>query len=376
MFTSLRLRAFRIFWILTALTNAGQRAFTPGTSWELYSRTRSSLWVGAAMFATLAPSVFGSPIGGVWADRISRRHLLFLSILSGAGVAAVLAVAITAHARSAPLLLLLSLAFGTTSAVGRVAFNALLPGQVGKADLLNAISLQAVAQRGTELVGPALASPLLVALGAGAVFSLVAVMLAAAACLACAIAPPSPAAVSLSQGLWRPTMDGFAYIRRKPAIRMLLALVGFHCCLTMAYLGILPTFVRVAAVASMASRARATPPDGSRGRPDPRAGALVRALGSPFAGGSFATPCRGRLSTGNGPSRKVGDAGQTGRWAPRADRPRDAAPVGRPRADQNFMGGAARATKVLCRGSLGLPGLYRMAFAPARGNGRAAGAPS
>ncbi len=228
MFTSLRLRAFRIFWILTALTNAGQRAFTPGTSWELYSRTRSSLWVGAAMFATLAPSVFGSPIGGVWADRISRRHLLFLSILSGAGVAAVLAVAITAHARSAPLLLLLSLAFGTTSAVGRVAFNALLPGQVGKADLLNAISLQAVAQRGTELVGPALASPLLVALGAGAVFSLVAVMLAAAACLACAIAPPSPAAVSLSQGLWRPTMDGFAYIRRKPAIRMLLALVGFH----------------------------------------------------------------------------------------------------------------------------------------------------
>lgn len=244
MFASLRSEGFRVFWFLTVLTNAAQWAFTLGISWELFARTHSSLWVGAAMFATLVPSVFGSPVAGVLADRVRRRDLLFLSILLGAMTSACLAAAITGRAGSIWLLLLLALAFGTASAVRRVASNALLPGLVARADLLNAISLQAVAQRGTELVGPALASPLLAALGPGALFWFVAVLLGGSLLLVCAIARPAGGPAAPGAGLLRPMAEGFAYIRCRPTIRMLVVLVAWHCSLTMAYLGILPTFVR------------------------------------------------------------------------------------------------------------------------------------
>lgn len=244
MFASLGTRDFRVFWLLTALANAAQWAFTLGISWALYSRTHSSLWVGAAMFATLVPNLFGSPVAGVLADRLQRRDLVLLSVLLGVLAAAALGLGAIGRMDGVWLLLGLALVFGTASAVRQVACNALLPGLVARADLLNAISLQAVAQRGTELVGPALASPLLATLGAGAVFAFVAVLLLASVGLVLALPRPAGLPQGARAGLLRPLAEGVAYIRRMPTIRMLIVLVAFHCGLTMAYLGILPSFVR------------------------------------------------------------------------------------------------------------------------------------
>jgi hypothetical protein len=145
-----------------------------------------------------------------------------------------------AHLLTLPALVVLGLTFGAGFSVQITAWNVIVPQLVPRNDLLNAISLAAIARQGSEFVGPALATPLFVIAGPAAAFGLCFALYALALLLTLPIAAVKPAGYS---GMVRPIAEGLSYMRAVPTVWLLIVLVGAHCTLTMAYMGLLPSFV-------------------------------------------------------------------------------------------------------------------------------------
>lgn len=195
------------------------------------------------MFASMAPNIVGAPLVGVLADKMERKKLMLLSILLGAFVLLLLASLSLVHWLSALAIVILALIFGLASSAQSVSINAILPSLVPSDSLYNAYSLQALGQRGTEFVGPVLSSPLLAAFGPKAVygFSSVAYLLALVLVTKMA-AGPNLRRQSSREPFLAALRAGLSYIRGQRTIQSVAALVGFHCALTMAFLGMLPAF--------------------------------------------------------------------------------------------------------------------------------------
>ncbi|MCY0902725.1 MAG: MFS transporter [Firmicutes bacterium] len=247
-FNAFGFRDYRWLWLITTLTNSASWTFTLVVTWQAFELTHSSAWSGAVMFATLVPNIIGAPIAGVLADLMDRRRLMVLAC--GIEVVVTVSIALLSefHVASPSGLLVLSLVFGFAASALSVMLSSLVPAVVPPDKLFNALSLQAVAQRGTEFVGPVMASPLLIVYGPGVTYLLATLFYALAGAFVFLLtnvhSEPAPSQSAQPRHVFSPLLDGFAYIRTTPIIGLLVALVGFHCALTMAYMGMLPQFVK------------------------------------------------------------------------------------------------------------------------------------
>ncbi|MCY0874677.1 MAG: MFS transporter [Firmicutes bacterium] len=248
-FHAFSFREYRWLWVITTLTNSASWTFTLIVTWQAYALTHSSTWSGAVMFATLIPNIVGAPIAGVLADLMDRRVLMLFACVIEVAVTVVLSVLTQFHHIDPAGLLVLTLLFGFASSALSVMLSSLVPAVVPEERLFNALSLQAVAQRGTEFVGPALASPLLIIYGPGVAYLLATlfyVLSAAAVFLLSKVdVHAAPDADSTKRHVFAPLLDGFTYVRKNRTIGLLVSLVGLHCALTMAYMGMLPQYVKV-----------------------------------------------------------------------------------------------------------------------------------
>lgn len=209
--------------------------------WLLQVLTHSAFWVGAGVFMVQAPIVVLSPLAGVYADRMDRARMMAMAF----GLAAVACILLAAEAifgAALPLILFAALLFGVAYSFQTTNWNALAPNLVPANDLGNAIALLTTARLGAEFAGPLLASPLLAAVGSGAVFGLSAVFYLVALFLALPISVRQEPAAGAHVGVWRALVDGLGFVRQRPALAILFVLVGLHCVLTMAYTGILPGY--------------------------------------------------------------------------------------------------------------------------------------
>lgn len=246
MITSLRFPDFRRLWLSFAASGSGNWTFTLGTGWLIHSLSHSPFWVGVGMFAQLGPALLVAPLAGVWADRFDRRRLTALALASAAVASGVLTALSVLRVNAVAPVVMLSLVYGAAGALLNTVGNALLPNLVPREALLNAVALQGVASRGSEFLGPLVASPLLVAYGPGAVFALCAGFNLLAALLALRITASSASAAGAGRPparLFAPVVEGLRYVRNRPLLGTLVALVGLHCGLTMSYMGLLPALV-------------------------------------------------------------------------------------------------------------------------------------
>lgn len=247
-FQSFRHRNYLWLWLVVAFTNAGSWTFTMAVTWQVYGLTHSSFWSGAMMFASLVPNLLGAPTSGVLADKFERRRLIFLAIVVILIVLALLIGLTLANVITPIGMVGLTLAFGLSSSAMSVLVSTILPSLVPEDDLYNAYSLQAMGQRGTEFIGPLMATPLLAAFGASAAYLLGAVLYGLAIIFLVLLRTNSSLGESSvtrnRTGFGQSLMEGFHYIRKSPTILTLVILVGLHCSLTMAYMGMLPSFVQ------------------------------------------------------------------------------------------------------------------------------------
>ena len=219
----------------------------------------STAAVGWVTFASFIPFVVVGPIAGAMADRVQRRKVLIAGGTFGVVGAIVLAFATALDLAQVWHVGVLAFATGSAQAITVPTRQALVATSVPRSHLTNAVALSGLSQHGSRLAGPLFGAAFLSTLGVSAVFAVAAVLLAFA--LFCAFRVGSEAneasrmaAETVPMGDQEPkgamaaavaTLSAdlraaLRYIAADPRLLTVIALVGAHCSLTMAFDAMLP----------------------------------------------------------------------------------------------------------------------------------------
>jgi MFS family permease len=166
----LRHRDFRLLFLGQAASTIGDRIVFIALA--LYvSDIGEPSDVGIVLAAHALPLVAFLLVGGVWADRLPRHRVMIATDLIRAGLHATLAVLIFLGPVAIWQIVLIELAFGTAEAFFRPAYTGLVPQTVPETELQQANAVNGFVLNASEFVGPALATALVIGLGAGWAFA-------------------------------------------------------------------------------------------------------------------------------------------------------------------------------------------------------------
>jgi MFS family permease len=158
----LKQRDFALYWWSGMVSSPGTWLHNVTASVLILTLTGSPFMVGVVNFATFIPTLLLSLPAGSLGDRIDRRLIVGVAQGCAALFAATLTV-LAATGRLTPGLLIgLCFLIGSASAVNKPALIAILPSLVRPDDLATANALNIVQFQFGQIVGPALASLILV----------------------------------------------------------------------------------------------------------------------------------------------------------------------------------------------------------------------
>src|ERR1700682_982041 len=185
--------------------------------------THSGLLVGLVLAAQFTPVLLGSQLGGLVADRYSKRNVLLVTqALFTIPSFTLFALSATGHAQYW-MVILAAVVTGTINAFDIPARQAFLIEMVGKQDLMNAIALNSSVFNGAAVVGPAVAGLIIGAVGVPICFLANSVSYLGAV-VALLLMRDLPALVRErhEQRLLVRIAQGAAYARREPVVGLLL----------------------------------------------------------------------------------------------------------------------------------------------------------
>jgi MFS family permease len=169
-FAALRSRAYLRFWLGAIVASSGTWMQNVTVPFLLYQSTGRATWAGLGAFCQFFPSMLASPLGGVVADRYPRR--LVLAACQAVALTVALALWVTVRldlAEPAVLLGLVAVA-GAANGIQTPSWQALLPQLVPRAQVLNAVALNAMQANAARAFGPTVAGLVLARYGAGTAF--------------------------------------------------------------------------------------------------------------------------------------------------------------------------------------------------------------
>jgi MFS family permease len=212
---ALRHRDFRLLWIGQTISQIGDAAFVVALGWRAFTLTHSASSLGIVLMVEALAGVTTLLIGGVIADRYSRRALVIGSDLGRAAVVTVLATLDATGDLSFAVLIVLVALHGLGSGLFQPAFRGILPSLVETHALTSANALISVTQTGSFIVGPALAAPIYAGAGSSTVFAVDAASFLLSSVI---LLPARPRAYARPpvQGLRSELAEGFRYIASVP----------------------------------------------------------------------------------------------------------------------------------------------------------------
>jgi MFS family permease len=190
----LRQRDFRLLYSAYAVSVVGDRMVTIAMAFAVLHLGGSASAVGVVLAARTLPLVGSLLIGGVVADRVSRRTVMVAADLSRLATQGALAVLLIAG--EPPIWALAVLAGLTGAATGffEPASIGMMPAVVAPERLQQANGLRATAMAGGEILGPIIAGALVATAGAGYALGIDAITFGVSAALLAAlhVAPRMP----------------------------------------------------------------------------------------------------------------------------------------------------------------------------------------
>lgn len=166
----LRHRDFRNLFLGQSASAVGDQIVIVALALYITQRTGSATDLGVVLAARALPLIALILFGGVWADRMSRQHIMIAADLARAALHGILAALILTGGASVLQLIVLEALFGAAEAFFNPAYTGLLPQTIPEAAAQEARALSSTTANLAILVGPALATGLVVWLGAGEAF--------------------------------------------------------------------------------------------------------------------------------------------------------------------------------------------------------------
>ncbi|GAB2834646.1 MFS transporter [Streptomyces daliensis] len=170
MFSSLRIRNYRLFAMGQAVSNTGTWMQRIAQDWLVHSITGSSTAVGITTALQFLPMLLFGLYGGVIADRCDKRKLLFItqSVMGLTGLA-LAALTLSGQVQVAHVYAL-AFVLGLATVLDNPTRQTFVSEMVGPDQIRNAVSLNSANFQSARLVGPAVAGVMISAVGSGWAF--------------------------------------------------------------------------------------------------------------------------------------------------------------------------------------------------------------
>jgi MFS family permease len=242
MFSSLKIREFRLFWSAMLVSLVGTWVQSMAQSWLAYRLTDSVFLLGLTGFLNYLPVSLFSLAAGVLVDRVVKRDLLLVTQLVFALLAGLMAFLVQRDAVTVPLVLGIAFLNGLVMAFDAPARQAMVVDLVGRPHLFNAIMLNSAAFNSARIIGPALAGVLIASVGMAGCFYVNAFsflpVLAALFFITRHPVHPDAGRSSFRTDI----AEGLALIRGSDLLWVLLVLVGVFSLLGASYIVLMPVF--------------------------------------------------------------------------------------------------------------------------------------
>jgi MFS family permease len=212
---ALRHRDFRLLWAGQTVSQIGDAAFVVALGWRAFTLTGKASSLGIVLMVESLGLIATLLIGGVLADRYSRKLLLIGSDGARALVIGVLAlVDASGHLTFGVLIGFVAL-HGLGSGLFQPAFGGILPLLVDDPSLGSANALVGISRQAAFVVGPAIAGLVYGVAGSSAIFAVDAASFVVSA-LFVAFARPRAYERAPQEGLRRELTTGFRYVVKVP----------------------------------------------------------------------------------------------------------------------------------------------------------------
>jgi MFS family permease len=248
-FRSLSHRDFRFYFSGQVISFVGSWMQSTALMWLVYDLTSDALWPAMMLVASVGPTLILGPLAGWLADRVPKRFLVITTQSLFLMTAVVLSVVVGCFEANPILLLTIQIINGLIQAMDLPARLSFVPDLIPKVDLINAVSLNAMAFNSARFIGPActgliyglINSPRSAALGATICFVINAVSYGVVILALCQI----HAGGRGTQPKANPALGaGLRFLIENRSLGLLVILTGLLCVFTWPVLTLMPAFTK------------------------------------------------------------------------------------------------------------------------------------
>ena len=228
-FASLQVRNYRLYLFGQIVSLSGTWMQGVAQAWLVLKLTGSGTALGLVTALQFLPVLLLGPLGGVIADRVEKRKLLYVTQGLSGVLALVLGLLVATDTVQLWMVYVLASGWGALNAIDNPTRQTFVLEMVGPDNLGNAVTLNSVMVNLARVVGPAVAGILIATVGLAACF-----LLNAASYLAVLAALLAMRAAELTPAPRQPRKkgqlaEGFRYVRRTPELLsplLMMAVIG------------------------------------------------------------------------------------------------------------------------------------------------------
>src|SRR6516164_3557222 len=226
MVSSLRERNYRLFFFGQLVSVAGTWMQTVAQSFVVLDLTHSGTQLGLTTAARFLPMFLFGPIGGVFADRMDKRRVLYLTQSLAGLLAGAFAILIATGSIRLWIVYLLALALGFVNVFDNPARQAFISEMVTADDLPNAVTLNSVSMNMARVFGAALGGVIAAAIGLALCFACNALSFGAVLVSLAAMRTPELFPAQRVPRKKRQVRQGLRYVRRTPELLIPLLMIA------------------------------------------------------------------------------------------------------------------------------------------------------
>jgi MFS family permease len=233
--------AFRSFWLGMLASVGGFQILRFGQFWLIFELTGSPLALGYVGLANGVPAIFLNLFGGVAADRMDQRRLIYTTQTITASLIFLLAAITFMGVVEVWHLLTISFLAGAVEAFDQPARRALMPQLIDRKVMSSAVALNSSIWPGTRIGAPALAGFIIALRGTEACFFVAGVGFLVMAAVTYRLRVPRVTRTS-SGSPARELFEGLNFIRKESMFSFLIAMTFFNSFFGNSYITLMPMF--------------------------------------------------------------------------------------------------------------------------------------
>ena len=244
-FRAFRSTNYTLYFVGRSVSQFGTWMQRTAVVWVIYTMTHSAFMLGLTIFAEQFPSFLLSIFGGVAADRYDRYKIIKITQIASMIQASLLAVLIITGHYVVWEILTLSVILGIINAFDVPARQSMIHEVLyDDTDLPNALSLNSAMASLASLLGPALSGIILEQFGAGICFLLNAVSFGGVMLSLTFMKLPAYKPSATKKKIVLEFIEGFIYLRKTPAIGLIILILGVVSLLVLPYNTLLPVYAK------------------------------------------------------------------------------------------------------------------------------------